>query len=79
MFAIINTHCGVFTYTRMPYYGVSSAPSMFQRVIDAIFQGIPNVFYYLYYILITCSFGEQHMDTLDKVLDKLSEVSTHLT
>ena len=35
-FVTINTHRGLFTYTRMPY-GVSSAPSIFQRVIDAMF------------------------------------------
>ena len=61
----------------MPY-GVSSAPSIFQRVIDAMFQGIPNVLCYLDDILITGSSDEQHMDTLDKVLDKLSEAGIHL-
>ena len=76
-FVTINTHRGLFTYTRMPY-GVSSEPSIFQRVIDAIFQGIPNVLCYLDDILITGSSDEQHMDTLDKVLDKLSEAGIHL-
>ena len=45
-FVTINTHRGLFTYTRMPY-GVSSAVSIFQRVIDAIFQGIPYILCYL--------------------------------
>ena len=36
-FVTINTHRGLFTYTRMPY-GVSFAPSFFQRVIDAMFS-----------------------------------------
>ena len=76
-FVTINTHRGLFTYTRMPY-GVSSAPSIFQRVIDAMFQGIPNVLCYLDDILITGSSDEQHMDILDKVLDKLSEAGIHL-
>ena len=76
-FVTINTHRGLFTYTRMPY-GVSSAPSIFQRVIDAMFQGIPNVLCYLDDILITGSSDEQLMDTLDKVLDKLSEAGIHL-
>ena len=61
----------------MPY-GVSSAPSIFQRVIVAMLQGIPNVLCYLDDILITGSSNEQHMDTLDKVLDKLSEAGIHL-
>ena len=76
-FVTINTHQGLFTYTRMPY-GVSSASSIFQRVIDAMFQGIPNVLCYLDDILITGSSDEQHKDTLDKVLDKLSEAGIHL-
>ena len=45
----INTHRGSFTYTRMPY-GVSSAPNIFRRVIDAIFQGIPNDLCYTWMI-----------------------------
>ena len=61
-FVTINTYRGLFTYTRMPY-GVASAPSIFQRVIDAMFQGIPNVLCYLDDILITGSSDEQHMDT----------------
>ena len=77
-FVTINTHRGLFTYTRMPHYGVSSAPSIFQRVNEAMFQGIPNVMCYLDDILITGSSDEQHMDTLDKVLDKLSEAGIHL-
>ena len=71
-FVTINTHRGLFICTRMPY-GESFAPSIFQHVIDAMFQLIPNVLCYLNDILITGSSDEQHMDTLDKVLDKLSE------
>ena len=41
-YVTINTHRGLFTYTRLPY-GVSSAPSIFQRVMDSMFQCIPNV------------------------------------
>ena len=76
-FVTINIHRGLFTNTCMPY-GVSSARSIFQRVIDAMFQGIPNVLCYLDDILITGSSDDQHMDTLDKVLDKLSGAGIHL-
>ena len=47
-----NTHRGLFTYTLIPY-GVSVAPSIFHRVIDSPFQGMPNVLVYLNDILIT--------------------------
>ena len=53
-FGTINTHSGLFTYTRM-LYGVSFVTSIFQCVIDAMFQGIPNVLCYLNDILITGS------------------------
>ena len=76
-FVSISTHRGLFTFTHIPY-GVSSAPSIFQRVIDAMFHGIPNVLCYMDDILITGSSDEQHMDTFDIVLDKLSEAGIHL-
>ena len=41
----INTHRSLFPYTRLPY-GVSVAPSIFQRVIDSLFQGMPNILVY---------------------------------
>ena len=41
-YVTINTHRGLFEYTRMPF-GVASAPALFQRVMDSILQGIPSV------------------------------------
>ena len=38
-YVVINTHKGLFKYKRLPY-GVSSAPGIFQRVIDDLLQGI---------------------------------------
>ena len=35
----INTHLGLFQYTRLPF-GVASAPAMFRRAMDMILQGI---------------------------------------
>ena len=39
-------------YIRLPYV-VSEAPSIFQRVIDSLFQRMPNVLVHLDDILIT--------------------------
>ena len=36
----INTHRGLYKYTRLPF-GVSSAPSIFQRAMDSLLQGLP--------------------------------------
>ena len=38
-FLTINTHRGLFRYTRLPF-GVASAPSVFQKTMDTILQGM---------------------------------------
>ena len=45
-YVVINTHKGLFKYTRLPF-GISAAPGIFQRVMDNILQGIPGVAVYL--------------------------------
>ena len=40
------THAGVFRYTRMPF-GLSSAPSCFQKVMSTILTGVPGTAVYL--------------------------------
>ena len=51
----------------MPF-GVSSAPSIFQRIMDSVLQGIPKVIVYIDDILITGSTDKEHLETLEKVL-----------
>ena len=55
----INTHKGLFIYNRLPY-GVSSAPGIFQRTVETLLQGIPNVLIYLDDILVSGKFTEEH-------------------
>ena len=69
-YVVINTHRGLFRYTRLPF-GISSAPGIFQRVIESILQGIDGVVVYLDDILITGASKEAHLKTLDEVLSRL--------
>ena len=62
----INTHKGLYRYTRLPF-GVASAPSIFQRVMDTVLQGLQKVVCYLDYILITGSTEEEHLHNLEAV------------
>ena len=56
----INTHQGLYEYTKLPF-GVSSAPAIFQRAMDSILQGIPNVICYLDDILVTGRSEREHL------------------
>ena len=47
----VNTHRGLYQYTRLPY-GVASAPAQFQKVMDTVLQGLPGVTCYIDDILI---------------------------
>ena len=43
-YVVINTHKGLFHYP----YGISSAPGIFQRVMESLLQGIPGILYRRY-------------------------------
>ena len=45
-FVTINTQQGLYRYKRLPF-GVSSAPTIFQRSMDSILQGLPQVLCYI--------------------------------
>ena len=73
----INTHRGLFRYNRMPF-GVSSAPSVFQRIMDSLLQNIPGVIVYLDDILITSKTKEKHLKNLEETLCRLAHVGLKL-
>ena len=73
----INTQKGLFQYNRLPF-GVSAAPSIFQRTIEGVLQGIPNVCVYLDDILITGKTNSEHLMNLHAVLTRLEEAGMRL-
>ena len=69
---VINSPLGLYKYNRMPF-GISSAPAIFQRLIDQILRDIPNCIAYLDDLLITGPTDEEHLHTLDQVFAKLAD------
>ena len=63
----INTHRGLYRYTRLPF-GVASAPAMFQKMMDTILQGIPHIICYIDDILVTGNDDAEHLQNLAEVL-----------
>lgn len=64
------THAGVFRYTRMPF-GLSSAPSCFQKVMTTILAGIPGVAVFLDDIVVHAPDVQTHNDRLSRVASAL--------
>lgn len=67
----INTHRGLFTYTRVPY-GISSAPAYFQSIMDKVLQGI-DCGCYLDDIVVTGKSMAEHRDNLKAVMERLNQ------
>ena len=76
-YLVINTHKGLFEYTRMPF-GITSAPGVFQRTMDNLLQGLQHVTVYIDDILITGTTEEQHLETLNEVLTRLETAGMRL-
>ena len=71
---VINTSKGLFRYL----FGVASAPAIFQRTIEGILRGIPQVCVYLDDILVTGKTEAQHLQNLELVLTRLEEAGMRL-
>ena len=76
-YVTINTHRGLYRYTRLPF-GIASAPAIFQKAMDSVLQGLQHVICYLDDILVTGTTDEEHLQNLDAVLSRLKEQGLRL-
>ncbi|XP_062578220.1 uncharacterized protein K02A2.6-like [Saccostrea cucullata] len=65
----INTHKGLYRYNRL-LYGVASAPSIWQRTMDQVLQGISGVYCILDDMIVTGKTEKEHLRNLDIVLQR---------
>ncbi|CAK1590402.1 unnamed protein product [Parnassius mnemosyne] len=68
----INTHRGLFNYTRL-VFGLSSAPSIFQRAMETTLSGLDGVLCLLDDILVTDQTPGGHLKKLNIVLQRLQD------
>ena len=76
-YVTVNTHQGLYCYTRLPF-GIASAPAIFQRTMDSILQGMPQVLCYIDDILITGKTDNDHLQNLSQVLTRLEQQGIRL-
>ena len=73
----INTCKGLYCYNWL-VFGLSVSPLIFQKVMDNILAGIDDCACFLDDIIITGETEEQHLKTLELVLDRLREAGVKL-
>ena len=76
-YTTINTQKGLFQYERLPF-GVSSAPSLFQRTIENLLCHLHHVCVYIDDILVTGTDEVDHLNNLHAVLQTLEEAGLTL-
>ena len=77
VYVTIDTHLDLFRYTRLPFR-IASTPTIFQRTMNAILQGLPHVQCYIDNIIITGSSEEEHLHNVEEVLKQLSHYGIRL-
>lgn len=70
-YVTINTHLGLFRYTRLPY-GIACAPQVFQSYMDQVLQGV-KCGCHTDDIIVTGADDEEHVNNLVNVFQRLKE------
>ena len=74
-YCTINTHRGLYQYTRLPF-GIASAPAIFQKVMDTILQGVKGAMCYIDDILVTGWNEREHFQNLEEVMKCLQHMES---
>ncbi|CAF3938147.1 unnamed protein product, partial [Rotaria sp. Silwood1] len=69
---VINTHKGLFRFNRLPF-GIASAPSIFQKIMDQMLSGLEGTACYLDDIIVTGKNKIDHLNNLHKVFNRIKE------
>lgn len=68
----LSTHKVLTSVNRLPF-GITTASSIFQRIMDTVLKGLKGVTCYLDDLLVTGSTDEEHFANLEAALKRLSE------
>lgn len=73
----ISTHKGLSDPNKLPY-GIASAPGFYQKQMEQILSGIPNVYVFLDDIVIKGVSDEDNLSTTGRVFEVLNECGLKL-
>ena len=76
-YTTINTHRGLFRYTRLPF-GVAAAPAIFQRTMESLLGDLSHVCVYLDDILVAGESETAHLQNLSRLLERLESAGVQL-
>ncbi|CAF1460993.1 unnamed protein product [Adineta ricciae] len=69
---VINTHKGLYRYNRLPF-GIASAPSIFQKLMDTMLSGLDGTVAYLDDIIVTGCSELDHLKNLKNVFARIQD------
>ena len=76
-YLVINTRRGLYRFNRLPY-GVASAPTIFQKIMEQILPKVPGVVCYVDDILVIGRNDDEHLEHLEAVFQASNSVDSEL-